>query len=77
MVFTNFCTREGRVLKACPREGRVFCDKMCTREGRVFQTICVNKGNFATFRCYVPVFLWYPTFRTSEILSIYIKDFNG
>ena len=27
MVFTNFYTREDRVLKACTREGRVFDDK--------------------------------------------------
>ncbi len=35
MVFTNFCTREGRVLKACTREGS------CTREGMDFGSKCV------------------------------------
>ena len=40
MVFTSFCTRVGRVLRACTREGRVFGD-MCTREGRVFDDKCV------------------------------------
>ncbi len=76
MVFTNFCTRVGMVLKVCTREGRGFCSQICTIEGRVFQRICVNEGNFATFQCYVPLLLWYPTFWTPEIVSFYIKDFN-
>ena len=50
---------------------------MCTRVGRVFQRICVKESIFANFRRYVPVFLMFPTFWTSEIVSFYIKDFNG
>ncbi len=47
MVFTNFCAREGRVLKACTREGRVFSDKCILERVWFFQGICVKGGTFA------------------------------
>ncbi len=46
MVFTNFCTREGRVLQVCTRGGTFFLCQMCTKEGMVFQRICVKDSIF-------------------------------
>ena len=43
----------------------------------VFQRICVKEGIFANFWCSAPVFLSCPTFKTSEIVSIFVKDFKG
>ncbi len=74
MVFTNFCIREGRVLKACTREGRFFGDKCVLERVGFFKEFVSTR---VTFWHYVPVFLWYQTFWTSEIVSIYIEDFNG
>ncbi len=43
MVLTNFCTRVGRVLKTCAREGRVFGEK-CILERVGFLKEFVSKG---------------------------------
>ena len=45
MVFTIFCTREGRVLEACTGEGRVFGDK-CVLERVGFFKEFVSKKVF-------------------------------
>ena len=62
MVFTNICTREGRVLKACTREGRVFSDKCVLERVGVFKKFVPKRVIFANFWRYAPVFLMCPIF---------------